>query len=414
MPRITQSHKRAHTHAATCRIARRRRLGKRYPAGIPRNPEKYLVQSVARAIGTAFAFRRRSDIDHAFGEEPGLKSIGWIVSVLLALMTAGGCKRAEVTPYVSSKSVQALPEKVQQQIVAELTKLAGTPLRPKMIGSEQPNSDHLAHGAEVYRLRCAACHGATGDGNGPAAAGMHPIPRDYRLGIFKFTSTTNGQKPLRDDLLRTIRRGARGTSMPAFGLLPEADLQAVVDYVLVLTHRGELELMLAEEGDSEGEIDPANVADYVKSIVRQWDAAKQSVIYPKTPEPPYTRQSIEAGREAFVSVSGDCYKCHDKDGSARVTESVGKDPWGHTARAADLTSGMFHGGAESIDLYRRIYAGVAPMPAFALKYADNPEMIWHLVHYVQHTSGARRRDAVARQAAVRVPEARPAATGDQP
>lgn len=335
----------------------------------------------------------------------------WMTVGIVAALLLSGCRRAEVPPYESSKSVKALPEKVQKQVIAELEKHVGTPLRPKLIGAPQTAVEHLAHGAEVYRLRCAACHGVSGDGNGPAAVGMHPLPRDYRLGIFKFTSTSNGQKPLRDDLLRTIRRGARGTSMPAFGLLPEADLQAVVDYVLVLTHRGELELMLAEEGDSEGEIDPANASDYIRSILRQWDAAKQSVIYPKTAEPEYSWKSIETGREAFVSVTGDCYKCHDKDGSARVTESVGKDPWGHTARAADLTSGMFHGGAEAIDIYRRIYAGVAPMPAFALKYADNPDMIWHLVHYVQHSSGARRRDAVTRQATVRIPDAAPSNTG---
>jgi mono/diheme cytochrome c family protein len=336
-------------------------------------------------------------------------------TVVLWLPLAVGCQRAEVPPYESSKSVKALPEKVQKKIRDELEKHVGTPLRPKLLGDASVAADHLAHGAEVYRLRCAACHGPTGDGNGPGAVGMHPLPRDYRLGIFKFTSTTNGQKPLREDLLRTIRRGARGTSMPGFGLLPEADLQAVVDYVLVLTHRGELELMLAEEGDSEGDIDPANAADYIKSIARQWTTAKQNVIYPKTAEPPYTWQSIDAGREAFVSVTGDCYKCHDKDGSARVTESVGKDPWGHTARAADLTSGMFHGGAEPIDIYRRIYAGVAPMPAFALKYADNPDMLWHLVHYVQYTSGARRRDAVARAATIRVSQPTTSiATGGKP
>lgn len=347
-------------------------------------------------------------------KESRLNATARVITVTTVVLLVVGCRRVEVPPYESSKAVKSLPEKVQKQIREELEKHAGTPLRPKLIGSQKESLEHLAHGAEVYRQRCAACHGTTGDGNGPAAAGLHPLPRDYRLGIFKFTSTTNGQKPLREDLLRTIRRGARGTSMPAFGLLPEADLEAVVDYVLVLTHRGELELMLAEEGDSEGAIDPANAADYIKSIVRQWETAKQNAIYPKTAEPPYTWQSIDAGREAFVSVAGDCYKCHDKDGSARVTESVGKDPWGHPARAADLTSGMFHGGADSIDLYRRIYSGVAPMPSFALKYADSPDTIWHLVHYVQHTSGARRRDAVARYATIRVPQAQPTATGGKP
>lgn len=336
-----------------------------------------------------------------------MKWSSWFLTAIGCLCLSG-CQRSEVPTYEPSSAVKGLPEKVQKQAHEELVKYFGTPLRPKQIGGETIEAEHLAYGAEVYRLRCAACHGVTGDGNGPAASAMHPRPRDYRLGIFKFTSTANGQKPLREDLMRTVRRGARGTSMPAFSLLPEKDLQAVVDYVLVLTHRGELELLLAEEGDSEGEIDPANTKSNVQSILRQWEAAKQHVIYPKTAEPPYTWESIQLGREAFVSTSGDCYKCHDKDGSARVTESVGKDPWGQPARAADITSGMFHGGATSEDIYRRIYAGVTPMPAFALKYADQPETIWHLVHFVQYTSGARRRETMAQQAAIHkraVPEA---------
>jgi len=343
-----------------------------------------------------------------------LKSNAWSVAIVVAGLFIGGCQRPAIPVYESSKTVKALPEKVQVQIRDELEKHVGTPLRPKLIGNDAISTDYLAQGAEVYRLRCAACHGTSGDGNGPAAKIMHPLPRDYRLGIFKFTSTTNGQKPLREDLLRTIRRGARGTSMPAFGLLPENDLQAVVDYVLVLAHRGELELLLAEEGDSEGEIDPANAKDYVKSIVRQWDTAKQNVIYPKTAEPAYTWDSIQKGREAFVSTTGDCYKCHDKDGSARVTESVGKDPWGHPARAADITSGMFHGGATSEDIYRRIYGGVTPMPSFALKYADSPDTIWHLVHFVQYTSADRRRDVLARQASIhKAPDVSPTSAGNE-
>jgi len=324
-----------------------------------------------------------------------------------------GCQREVAPTYESSKLVKSLPDKVQQTIRGELEKYFGTPLHPKQIGDATPDLDHLAYGAEVYRLRCAACHGVTGDGAGPAAAALHPKPRDYRLGIFKFTSTVNGQKPLREDLLRTVRRGARGTSMPGFALLPDKDLQAVVDYVMVLTHRGELEMLMAVEADSEGEVDPGNTKANMQSLLRIWAGAKQKVVYPTTAEPPYTWESIELGREAFAGVGSDCFKCHDKDGSARFTESVGKDPWGHPARAADVTSGMFHGGAEPEDIYRRIYAGVAPMPAFAMKYADKPDMIWHLVHFVQYMSGARRRETLAQQAALRLrPATAPTAGAD--
>jgi mono/diheme cytochrome c family protein len=32
---------------------------------------------------------------------------------------------------------------------------------------------------EIYRTRCALCHGASGKGDGAAAAGLTPKPRDY-------------------------------------------------------------------------------------------------------------------------------------------------------------------------------------------------------------------------------------------
>ena len=57
---------------------------------------------------------------------------------------------------------------------------------------------------------------------------------------------------------------------------------------------------------------------------------------------------------------------------------------------------MFHGGQQSTDIYRRIYSGIngTPMPSFQGKLADQPETFWHLVHYVQYISSARRREVV--------------------
>lgn len=341
-----------------------------------------------------------------------MKPSAWLVFAIV-VAAGGGCAREETPVYQASKEVRALPAQLQTIIDEQLEKYCGTPLRPRSLGDAKVGAEHLAHGAEVYRLRCAACHGVTGDGDGPAARVMHPLPRDYRKGIFKFTSTLNGQKPLREDLLRFIRRGARGTSMPPFNLLPEADLEAVVDYVLVLTHRGELESLLAEEAESEDEIDPDNVKGYVESIVGKWRAAASNKIYPKTAEPPYDWASVELGRQAFTGAKASCFKCHDKDGTARIVDDLGKDPWGRPARAADVTSSMFHGGATSDDLYRRIYGGVTPMPSFALPYADEPETLWHLVHYVQYISGARRREVIAGQAQIHKKPA-PTAAGAAP
>jgi hypothetical protein len=37
-----------------------------------------------------------------------------------------------------------------------------------------------------------------------------------------------------------------------------------------------------------------------------------------------------------------------------------------------------------VDIYRRIYAGIngTPMPAFATALAEEPEVIWDMVHFV--------------------------------
>ena len=61
----------------------------------------------------------------------------------------------------------------------------------------------------LYRQHCLHCHGVTGAGDGPTAAVPLSPPRDYRPGLFKFTSTNpRNAKPTRDDLRRrTIRYG---------------------------------------------------------------------------------------------------------------------------------------------------------------------------------------------------------------
>ena len=83
----------------------------------------------------------------------------------------------------------------------------------------------------LYREHCAKCHGITGDGAGPTAALLNPYPRDFRLGKFKFKSTAQRRPPTDDDLRRTLKHGIAGTAMPAFELLNDEELDALVDYV---------------------------------------------------------------------------------------------------------------------------------------------------------------------------------------
>jgi mono/diheme cytochrome c family protein len=322
---------------------------------------------------------------------------------VMLLLAAGGCREPEPDAYVSSDRVLARAVAQQDIVRRELARLCGTPADPQLLGGQASQAEQWRRGSAVYARRCASCHGTSGDGAGPAALYLVPRPRDYRRGIFKFTSTSYGRKPLREDLVRVVRQGAPGTAMPSFALLSEEEAQAVVDYVLVLTHRGELEEALAAHFEVEDELPAELLGELTAAILGQWAQAPQYVVRPLSAEPPRTAATIAAGKAAFFTETAGCVKCHGEDGRGRVVELADsqRDPKQPLARAADLTSGMFHGGGEPLDLYRRIFAGIngTPMPEFALKLQDQPETFWHLVHFVQELGQERRRRTLAAEQA---------------
>ena len=67
----------------------------------------------------------------------------------------------------------------------------------------------LASGRKEYELHCAGCHSMIGDGAGPAARYLHPRPRNFRKGIYKFKSTSSGERPVRTDLFQKPGRDDR-------------------------------------------------------------------------------------------------------------------------------------------------------------------------------------------------------------
>jgi high-affinity iron transporter len=86
----------------------------------------------------------------------------------------------------------------------------------------------LARGAQVYQANCAACHGITGRGDGPAAAGLNPPPANL-----SDATTLSDRSPL--DFYHRITIGVTGTAMPAFeGQLSVEDRWAAAAYATVL------------------------------------------------------------------------------------------------------------------------------------------------------------------------------------
>ena len=282
-------------------------------------------------------------------------------------------------------------------------------------------------GYALYHANCLQCHGIGGGGNGPTAPYLYPPPRDYRRGLFKFTSTPNGARPARDDLRRTIRHGLPGTSMPAFGtLLSEEEVEQLVDYVTFLSLRGETELALIEEGyiadeDDEDALSDEVVDEIVEGVFRRWRTAAQSVVTPPIERTPSTPESIRRGRELYLGRTQErleCVDCHGPQGrgdgpffvsqaifnqvfygdpaqrDARVEQldeetrerwEAGLDAWGNPLRPANLNNGsgtFYKGGSRPLDLYWRIAKGItgARMPAHYP--AISAEQVWDVVNFV--------------------------------
>ena len=343
-----------------------------------------------------------------------------LLSLLGVATLVIGCSRAPDVAYTlrADTAKLELPAKHRAQIAEYLAMFHGTPSNPRMAlpdpaaeapaaatgdsGAvapiariDKPGFDrrHLQLGHEVYTKQCAGCHGTTGDGKGPAGVYLNPPPRDYRNGVFKFTSTPRGSKPRREDLRRILMYGAKGTSMPAFRFLATEEADAVLDYVQVLSARGQLEIDLIREAtdelDENDDFDPETVAEYVQAISDSWDRADAELVRPVTIDPPRTPETIQKGAVAFAEFS--CVKCHGPNARGSKSADVGQDIWGRTAYPANLAMGMLHGGRRPVDIYRRIYSGIngTPMPSSKdpnTAIGETPEQrsdrIWHLVHFI--------------------------------
>jgi mono/diheme cytochrome c family protein len=292
-------------------------------------------------------------------------------------------------------------------------------------GEDRP----LEGGYALYRKHCLHCHGVSGDGQGPTAEFLWPRPRDFRRGVFKFTSTT-GNKPTRADLRKTLVQGIPNSAMPSFeSLMTPAELEQVLDFTIFLSLRGETERALIneasvlEEADAATAFTPDIISGINSMIFDQWRAAEGEVLNPPVPRTPSSPASIAQGKQLFLGLTTEklqCAGCHGYkaygDGPSFVPKRVfddvvfGGDPetmterlekydeatrklwvegslddWGNPLRPANLNNGtatMYKGGRRPIDLYWRIAKGIngAKMPAHLT--ALKPEQIWDLVNFV--------------------------------
>ena len=335
-----------------------------------------------------------------------------IAETLLALF---GSPDHPVNPFPGDPEIVAAPSPLE---------VFGFDVEKLKIAAGRAYRDAEGHQHGLFRLHCAHCHGITGGGDGPTAPFLNPYPRDYRQGVFKYKSTFGAAKSTHDDLKRVLVKGVPGTSMPSFKLLPDNEIEALVEYVRYLSVRGETEIKLIEYVAAEGEM-PGAITEIaggfplaldeegipeeepedeniVASVVAQWLDAPTQIIRPVTPpinfldpNPEQLTAAINRGEALFYSKNLQCNSCHgdsaqgdgqqDKysiwfkwredlntnhDDPEEIVQVVHQfmevgalKP--RTVHPRNLRLGVYRGGRRPIDIYRRIYSGIngGPMPA---------------------------------------------------
>lgn len=79
-------------------------------------------------------------------------------------------------------------------------------------------------GKATFNVNCAACHGVSGEGNGPVAFSVRPRPRNLRRDRFV-------QGDAVEQIFATITRGLPSGTMASYAQLPDAERWALAYHV---------------------------------------------------------------------------------------------------------------------------------------------------------------------------------------
>jgi cytochrome c oxidase cbb3-type subunit I/II len=276
---------------------------------------------------------------------------------LLDLSLRGATAAARPAPLAAVRFIAPSPDMVA--LVRYVQKLGTNrgawrdvfePQNTSVAGSGIPDTEaNRELGKEVFTAHCVGCHGERGDGAGPAATFLWPLPRDFTAGVFKFRTTPSGTLPTDGDLVRTITRGVRWTAMPTWHEVTDKERLAVVAYL--------------------------------KTLSKRWkdDAPEAPLVIP--PPPRATPQLLADGKVLYERAK--CAECHGERGKADGPSAATlKDDFDRPIRPADFTRGEFRGGATVVDVYRTMTTGLdgTPMPSYIDTLSD-PER-WAISYYV--------------------------------
>jgi len=123
---------------------------------------------------------------------------------------------------VYSTLVLSLISSVMIAVAHEKTGWIAPEEAKKMKNPIKSTQASIQKGKEIYEKKCALCHGARGDGKGPASAGLNPRPTNFK--------DSHGEKMSDGEHFWKITTGKGG--MPSFGKdLTEEERWHVINYV---------------------------------------------------------------------------------------------------------------------------------------------------------------------------------------
>ena len=246
-------------------------------------------------------------------------------------------------------------------------------------------------GYALYRTHCLHCHGVFGAGDGPTSAFLFPRPRDYRPGVFKFTSTNpTNAKPTRDDLRKTLLYGLHGTSMPGFETtMTASQIDQVIDYMTFLSIRGETERYMVEmanefeDGDPDA-LEPDLIEEILAKVTESWTDAESQVVNPTARRVEASPASIQRGRALYLGLNTagpklECVSCHGAagqgNGAAFIDRTIFDDVVFRQYSFDEAAARSFHAEAERTTKHHQT-ATLPPDPAGVTKFLEtNPTIL---------------------------------------
>ncbi len=216
------------------------------------------------------------------------------------------------------------------------------------------NRENIDKGWEIYKLRCARCHGNMGDGRGGKAEELAIKPTDFTSGMYKFRST-KGLLPTDEDIFKTVSGGLHGTAM-----LPWVGLDTLEKW---------------------------QVTYLIKTFSDMFEGETREAIKIPSPEKLEKPEKfyIELGREVYKKTK--CAECHGEGfkGDGSKADKL-KDDRGNPIRPADYTRAIPKRGTDIGEIFLTIATGLNGTPMEGRLETLNEEEILAVAFYVRSLS----------------------------